>query len=161
MVKCSESIVVVQSGLAAKQCVGTRGHPATVTDKTALILSVEVWGGGASATGGTLCCNVTTCRPTQSRSAWIIRGRHDQLCRDRPLPSSVWHSDGRPFSNESPVLMSPSSPSAQWPVRPKNGRALGHRVQCTPECYRLRDWPLSSNHGADRGLDGDEERRGS
>lgn len=39
MVKCSESIVVVHSGLAAKQCVGTRGHPATVTDKTALVLS--------------------------------------------------------------------------------------------------------------------------
>lgn len=39
MVKCSEPIVVAHSGLAAKQCMGTRGHPTTVTDKTAL-----VWG---------------------------------------------------------------------------------------------------------------------
>ena len=37
MVKCSEPIVVAHRGLAAKQCVGTRGHPATVTDKTALV----------------------------------------------------------------------------------------------------------------------------
>lgn len=33
MVKCSEPIVVAHSGLAAKQYVGTRGRPATVTDK--------------------------------------------------------------------------------------------------------------------------------
>lgn len=38
MVKCSESIVVAHSGLAAEQYTGTRGHPATVTDKTALVL---------------------------------------------------------------------------------------------------------------------------
>lgn len=38
MVKCSEPIVVAHCRLAAKQCVGTRGHPATPTDKTALVL---------------------------------------------------------------------------------------------------------------------------
>lgn len=46
MVKCSEPIVVAHSGLAAKQCVGTRGHPAKVTDKTALVLGQWVLGGG-------------------------------------------------------------------------------------------------------------------
>lgn len=90
----------------------------------------------------------------KSRSAPIIRGRHDRLCWDRPLLSSVWHSDGRPFSNERPVLMSPSSLGAQWPVRAKNGQALGHRVQCTPECPQCCDWPLSANHSAGRGLMG-------
>ena len=103
---------------------------------------------------GTLWCNVTTHEPTKSRSARIIRGRHDRLCRDRPLQSSVWHSDGRPFSNERPVLMSPSSPRAQWPVRAKNGQALGQRVHRTPECSPRHDWPLSSNHGVGRGLMG-------
>lgn len=44
MVKCSEPIVVAHSGLAAKQYVGTRGHPATVTDKTALVLGQWVLG---------------------------------------------------------------------------------------------------------------------
>lgn len=39
MVKGSEAIVVAHSGLAAKQYAGTRGHPATVTDKTALLLA--------------------------------------------------------------------------------------------------------------------------
>lgn len=45
MVKCSEPIVVAHSGLAAKQYVGTRGHPATVTDKTALVLGTVGVGG--------------------------------------------------------------------------------------------------------------------
>lgn len=45
MVKCSEPIVVAHSGPAAKQYPGTRGHPATVTDKTALVLG---WGGGGA-----------------------------------------------------------------------------------------------------------------
>lgn len=39
MVKRCEPIVVAHSGLADKQCVGTRRPPATLTDKTAL-----VWG---------------------------------------------------------------------------------------------------------------------
>lgn len=77
MVKSSEPFVVAHSGLAAKQCVGTRGHPATVTDKTALLLEwwvlvgeekgkgkgggrasrvsrvrVEVWGGERAAAKG-------------------------------------------------------------------------------------------------------------
>lgn len=38
MVKCCEPIVVAHSGLDAKQYAGTRGRPATVTDKTALVL---------------------------------------------------------------------------------------------------------------------------
>lgn len=174
MVKCSEPIVVAHSGLAAKQYVGTRGHPATLTDKTALVLGRwvcrgELEPGGQGELGscgglgrgicdrGTLWCNVTTHKPTKSRPARIIRGRHGRLCRDRPLQSSVWHSDGHPFSNERPVLMSPSSPCAQWPARGKNGRALGQRVQCTPECSPCCDWPLSSNQR----LDGDEARQGS
>lgn len=45
MVKCSEPIVVAHSGLAAKQCVGTRGHPAKVTDKTALVFGTVGVGG--------------------------------------------------------------------------------------------------------------------
>lgn len=48
MVKCSEPIVVAHRGLADKQCVGTRGHPATVTDKTALVLGQRVWGGAGA-----------------------------------------------------------------------------------------------------------------
>lgn len=61
-----------------------------------------------------------------------------------PLQSSVWHSDGRPFSNERPVLMSPSSPA-----RGKNGAALGQRVQCMPECFPCCDWLSSSNQSRD------------
>lgn len=116
MVKCSEPIVVAHSGLAAKQYVGTRGHPATLTDKTALVLGQWVLGGGEQGEQGergergscgglgraisdraTLWCNVTTRRPTKSRSTRIIRGRHGRLCWDGPLQSSVWHSDGRPL----------------------------------------------------------------
>lgn len=59
MVKCSEPIVVAHSGLAAKQYVGTRGRPATVTDKTALVLGrwgvwrARGWGWGwGSELGG-------------------------------------------------------------------------------------------------------------
>lgn len=48
MVKCSEPIVVAHRGLADKQYVGTRGHPATVTDKTALVLGQRVWGGAGA-----------------------------------------------------------------------------------------------------------------
>ena len=50
--------------------------------------------------------------------------------------------------------MSPSSPGAQWPVRAKNGRALGHRVQRTLERSPRRDWPSAANHRAGRGLTG-------
>lgn len=45
MVKRSEPIVVAHSGLATKQYVGTRGHPATVTDKTALVFLGQQWEG--------------------------------------------------------------------------------------------------------------------
>lgn len=51
MVKCSEPIVVAHSGLAAKQCAGTRGHPATVTDKTAVVLGWWVWGSWGRVSG--------------------------------------------------------------------------------------------------------------
>lgn len=56
MIKCSEPIVVAHSGLAAKQYVGTRGHPATVTDKTALVLGTvcvggEVWSRACRVSG--------------------------------------------------------------------------------------------------------------
>lgn len=52
MVKCSEPIVVAHSGLAAKQCMSTWGHPATVTDKTALVLGQWVCGRGGGGGGG-------------------------------------------------------------------------------------------------------------
>lgn len=57
MVKCSEPIVVAHSGLAAKQYAGTRGCPATVTDKTALVLWRArgwgwVWGSEPGGQGG-------------------------------------------------------------------------------------------------------------
>ena len=44
MVKGSEPIVVAHSGLADKQYAGTRGHPATVTDKTGFWDSGCGWG---------------------------------------------------------------------------------------------------------------------
>lgn len=47
MLKCFESIVVAHCGLADKQCVGTRRHPATLTDKT------DFW--GDSGRGGEGC----------------------------------------------------------------------------------------------------------
>lgn len=63
MVKRSEPIVVAHSGLATKQYVGTRGHPATVTDKTALVFLGQQWegkveeerGGGLSWVNGGSC----------------------------------------------------------------------------------------------------------
>lgn len=46
MLKCFESIVVAHSRLADRQCVGTRRHPATLTEKTDLGDSGrgDVWG---------------------------------------------------------------------------------------------------------------------
>lgn len=52
MVKCCEPIVVAHSGLAAEQYVGTRGRPATVTDKTALVWCVWVRRGSESGGQG-------------------------------------------------------------------------------------------------------------